>query len=318
MKLSYSSIDTYETCPAKYRFQFEERVPRKPSPALAFGSSVHEALYRFHDRPVPVAPPLEELLETLDDVWVAEGYPSENEERLHRDHAREVLRRYHRENAEGYRIPAALEFRFRIEVGEVTLTGVIDRMDRLPEGGYEIIDYKTNRRLPPRKRIDRDLQLTLYYLAAREVWGIEPERLTLYFLIPGERMSTTRTPADAEDALRRIASVAERIEASHFEPRENPLCRWCDFQPICPLFRHGFEPEPAPRITDVVDEWVILKREQRDRARRLEELGAIIRAYAGEHDHQRLFGTAAAVQIVEDGSLALSEPRAGVRPAGAP
>ncbi len=42
--------------------------------------------------------------------------------------------------------------------------------------------------------MDRDLQLSMYHLAAREVWGIEPERLTLYYLLPGQRMTTVRTP----------------------------------------------------------------------------------------------------------------------------
>ena len=116
MRLSYSSIDTYETCPAKFRFRYEDRLPSKRSPALSFGDSLHQALFRFHDRPVPVAPALEELLEMLDGVWVSEGYASEPEERSYREHAEQVLADYHRDNAPAYRIPAALEHRFAIDV----------------------------------------------------------------------------------------------------------------------------------------------------------------------------------------------------------
>lgn len=299
MRLSYSSIQTYETCPAKYRFAYEERLPTRPSPALAFGESIHRALHRFHDRPVPAAPPLEELLAMLDEEWVADGYRDESEQVPYREHAREVLRRYHLDNAADYRIPAALEHRFRIDVDGIEVTGIIDRMDRLPGGGYEIIDYKTSRRLPPRAAVDRDLQLSIYHLAAREVWGIEPERLTLYFLLPGQRMSTTRTREDLDELRRRIAGVAARIEAGRFEPRENPLCDWCDFQARCPLFRHRFDGESAPRIRDVVDEWVRLKREDRERWARLQELAGIIRAYAEEHGLRRLYGTEAAVALVD-------------------
>ncbi|MGH2722812.1 MAG: RecB family exonuclease [Actinomycetota bacterium] len=299
MRLSFSSINTYETCPAKYRFQYQDRVPGRPSPALSFGDSLHQALHAFHARPVPAAPSLPELWQWLDDVWVSEGYPHPQEERLYREHAREVLARYHRDNADDYRIPAALEFRFRIDVEGVTLTGVIDRMDRLPGGGYEIIDYKTNRRLPPKGRVDRDLQLSLYHLAAREVWGIEPERLTLYYLLPGQRMSTSRSPADIDDLRRRVATVAERIAAERFEPRENPLCGWCDYQHLCPLFRHRYERDHTPpKIGEVVDEWIRLKREDRERWRRLEELAATIRAYAEEHGLGRLYGTDGAVKVV--------------------
>jgi putative RecB family exonuclease len=300
MKLSYSSINTYETCPAKFRFQYEERVPTGTSPALSFGDSLHQALFRFHDRPVPVAPSLPDLWGILEDVWTSEGYTSESEERLYREHAREVLGRYHRENADGYRIPAALEFRFRVEVEGVTVSGVIDRMDRLPGGGYEIIDYKTNRRLPPRSAIDRDLQLSIYHLAAGEIWGIQPERLTLYYLLPGQRMTTSRTPEDIDGLRRRIATVADRISSGRFEPRENPLCGWCDFQSLCPLYRHKFEREQTPeRMAQIVEEWIRLKRDQRDRYRRLDELGANIRAYAEEHGLKRLYGEDGAVQIVD-------------------
>jgi putative RecB family exonuclease len=243
MRLSYSSISTYETCPAKYRFQYEERLPTGSSPALTFGDVLHRTLHRFHDRPVPVAPSLEDLYEILAAVWTAEGFRDPSEERLYLDHARQILAEYHRDNAGSFRIPAALEFRFTVEVEGVQLAGTIDRMDRIPGGGYEIIDYKTNRRLPPQAVVDRDLQLSLYHLAAREIWGIEPERLTLYYLLPGQRMSTSRTAADVDDLRRRIATVAERIGAGMFEPRSNPLCDWCDFQAVCPLYRHKFEKE---------------------------------------------------------------------------
>jgi RecB family exonuclease len=294
MRLSYSSINTYETCPAKFKYQYEERLPTTASPALAFGDSLHRALHRFHDRPVPVAPSLEELHDMLASEWVTEGYRDPSEEGLYLDHARQVLAEYHRVNADSFRIPAALEFRFTVEVEGIELSGMIDRMDRIPGGGYEIVDYKTNRRLPPKAAVDRDLQLSLYYLAAREIWGIEPERLTLYFLLPGERITTFRTPADADELKRRIATIAERIAARKFEPRQNPLCDWCDFQRVCPLYRHKYEREngdPAPRMTEIVDEWIALKREDWERYRRLEELKALINAFCEEHNYRRLFGS---------------------------
>jgi putative RecB family exonuclease len=294
VRLSYSSISTYETCPAKFKFQYEDRLPSAPSPALSFGDSLHRALHLFHSRPVPVAPSLEELEEMLESVWVREGFRDESEERTYRDHGRQVLRQYHRENAADYRIPAALEHRFTIEVEGVALSGVIDRMDRIPGGGYEIVDYKTNRRLPPQQRIDQDLQLSIYHLAAKQVWGIDPELLTLYYLLPGQRMTTVRTRADIDDLRRRIGTVAERIGAGRFEPRQNPLCDWCDYQHLCPLFRHREEKangDPAPRMTQIVDEWIALKRRGRDVYRRIDELAALINAFAEEHGYRRLFGS---------------------------
>ena len=294
MRLSYSSISTYETCPAKFKFQYEERLPTSRSPALSFGDSLHRTLFRFHDRPVPVAPSLAELHEMLEAEWVSEGFGDPGEEALYLDHARAVLTEYHRTNSGSFRIPAALEFRFTVDVEGVQIAGTIDRMDRMPGGGYEIIDYKTNRRLPPKSRVDQDLQLSVYYLAAREIWGIEPERLTLYFLLPGERMTTFRTSADADELRRRISVVAERIAAGKFEPRQNPLCDWCDFQARCPLFRHKHEKlagDPAPRMTGIVDEWIGLKKQGRTVYQRIDELASLINAFCEEHGYRRLFGS---------------------------
>jgi hypothetical protein len=88
--------------------------------------------------------------------------------------------------------------------------------------------------------------------------------------------------------------VTERIAAGRFEPRENPLCDWCDYQHLCPLFRHREERrdgDPAPRMSQAVDEWISLKREARSVYRRLDELAALLNAFCDEHGYRRLFGT---------------------------
>jgi CRISPR/Cas system-associated exonuclease Cas4 (RecB family) len=265
MRLSYSSINTYELCPAKFKFQYEDRVPQGRSAALSFGDSLHRALHLFHNRPVPIAPPVGELLEMLEACWVSDGFVDASEERTYVDHGRQVLTQYHRENAEVYRFPPP-----RVPLHDRCRGRRALRRDRSdgphPRGGYEIVDYKTNRRLPPQARIDQDLQLSIYHMAAREIWGIEPERLTLYYLLPGQRMTTVRTPRDVDELRRRIGIVAERIEAGKFEPQQNPLCDWCEYQRLCPLFRHRYEQEegdPTPRVTEMVDEWITLKRQTR-------------------------------------------------------
>jgi hypothetical protein len=131
-------------------------------------------------------------------------------------------------------------------------------------------------------------------MAARQIWGIEPERLTLYYLLPGQRMTTVRTPSDVDELRRRISIVAERIEAGKFEARQNPLCDWCEYQALCPLFRHQYEKaqgDPTPRVTEMVDEWIGLKRQTRAAYRRFDELVPLINAFADEHGYRRLFGS---------------------------
>jgi hypothetical protein len=107
-------------------------------------------------------------------------------------------------------------------------------------------------------------------------------------------MSTSRTPKDVDELRARIATVAERIAAGKFEPRENPLCDWCDYQAMCPIFRHRYEREegdPTPRMTELVDEWISLKRQGREVYRRIDELVGLINAFCEEHGYRRLYGS---------------------------
>ncbi len=63
----------------------------------------------------------------------------------------------------------AVERRFRFELDASTLTGFIDRIDRLPDGGLRLIDYKTSKSAMKMDEAEQDLQLALYALACREV-----------------------------------------------------------------------------------------------------------------------------------------------------
>jgi len=300
IRLSYSSLSTYERCPLQYRFAYLDGAAPEPRPALSFGGSLHEALRLFHHQPVPVAPTLGTLLGYLDRVWDPSGYADAEEERRYHDHARSVLAGYHRANARRFVMPVALEQRFELAVGDVTLTGVIDRMDRHPDGSYEIIDYKTNRRLPPRRFVEQDLQLSIYYLAAQQVWGITPSALTMYYLLPGERITTTRSPADAAATLDRIAAAGAAIAQGAFEPRPNRLCDWCDFRSRCPMFA------PPPDRADagaaaVVEEWIALMRRRRSDDERLAALSVRVREILDDSGLDRVSGRTASISKTADG-----------------
>ena len=244
MRLSYTAISSYERCPLSYRYRYVEGIEEEPSPHLSFGRSLHAALEWLYRRDVPVPPSLEELHAQLLGCWSSEGYEDEEQEESFLEHAREVLTCYYHANVADFRLPVALEERFEMNMGGYILSGVIDRVDRHPDGRYEIIDYKTNRRLPELSRLRKDLQLPIYQLACREVWGITPSKLTFYYLVPNQRFSTR--PLDEEGLARvreRIDVVAELISRAEFEPTPNRLCDWCSYRDICPAFDRAQDAE---------------------------------------------------------------------------
>lgn len=240
IRLSYSAVSSYERCPLSYRFQYLDKIEVEPTPYLSFGRSLHSALEWLYGRDVPVLPSLEELLQQLERCWEGDGYASPEEEASFMLRGKEVLSEFYRTNAEDFRPPVAVEHRFELDMDGYVLSGVIDRVDRHAGGGYEIIDYKTNRRLPDLGRLRQDLQLPIYQLACSETWGVSVSKLTFYYLMPNQRYTTKPYDREGLDMVKkRLDDVARLIGDGEFPARVNRLCPWCSFEDICPARTAG-------------------------------------------------------------------------------
>ncbi|MBU4302283.1 MAG: PD-(D/E)XK nuclease family protein [Actinobacteria bacterium] len=312
MKLSYSAISSYQTCPLQYRIRYVEGGPALPGPALSFGHSLHEALEWFYSVPTPDPCSLPDLLDYLDVCWSGEGYDSPEEEAKYFCQAKSALEIYYRNYAGDFRIPAALEYKFRIDVGFCELSGVIDRLDKDPEGGFEIVDYKTNRRLPPAWRLKEDLQLPIYHIATERIWEVAPEKVTFHYLLMNHRHSLQVTPERARRTLEVIEEVVRGIEAERFEPRRNNLCPWCDFLGECPHTKG--KPPPARRpaappldIGQAVDELVTTHEQVANKLSRIEGFKRIVEGYLHERSLERVGGSRGVAYMDEDGVLAWGE-----------
>lgn len=280
LRLSFSRVDTYRTCPLKFRFAYVDRLPSAPSPHLSWGHSVHAALERWWDRKLPEPPPLEDLLRALYDCWDDsgfEGMPREEKVRWYR-HAQDVLRRHHARHAPRYTPAVACEQWFEIDIGDgIELVGSIDHVARTPRGGIGIVDWKTNRRAKTRREVAGSLQLAVYALAARHLWGAEAEWVALDFVVPDVRVTVPREEIDTDAALATIRDVAARIRAEVFPPKPSGLCGWCDYRKDCPAFA-GEGPD-LPGLA--VSELRRIRRRQRRDAARAAELERLIRERLG-------------------------------------
>jgi ATP-dependent helicase/nuclease subunit B len=142
------------------------------------------------------------------------------------------------------------------------LRGRIDRIDRLPDGTYEVVDYKTGRFWLPGGTDalfagGRQLQHALYALAAAQLLRArDPEarvsRSSYYF--PTRRGRAERLPRPGENpdtpgVLRDLFDVLASGAFVHTAKNED--CRYCEFRRACgrdPVERADAKLDHAPNV----------------------------------------------------------------------
>jgi DNA helicase-2/ATP-dependent DNA helicase PcrA len=232
--LSASDIDTYRTCPLKYKFARVFRIPQEPTIHQRFGILVHQVLERFHGRS-EAGGTLPELLGLLDAGWRRAGFGDSEEERQLRGKAAAALERYWERFQSEQSEPVWFERAFTFRLGPHLLRGRVDRVDRLPGGEYELIDYKTGRPKSPAQLAD-DVQLSLYAVGAREAWSLEAAQQAYYYVLDDEKVAVPADGGDRSEWVREVAvEVAEGILSQGFEPTPSyPACSMCDYRLMCP------------------------------------------------------------------------------------
>jgi RecB family exonuclease len=232
LALSASDIETYRSCPLRYKFARVLRIPTSQTLHQRFGIAVHQVLERYHSEGSQT---LEEMLALLD-AGLRRGGFSERELGL-KEKARWALTRYHERLLEEDSQPVWFERPFSFRLGPHHLRGRVDRVDRVGAGKdeeYELIDYKTSR---PKTatQLEQDVQLSLYALAAREDWRLESSRQAYYYVLDDRKVPVPDGEKNAESIKDTVLEVGEGILAQEFEPTpSHAACSICDYRIVCP------------------------------------------------------------------------------------
>jgi superfamily I DNA/RNA helicase/CRISPR/Cas system-associated exonuclease Cas4 (RecB family) len=229
--LSASDIETYRTCPLKYKFARVFRIPSEPTVNQRFGILVHQVLERYHSSGGRT---LDELLGLLEAGWRRGGFGGSDEERQLRVKADTSLRRYHDRAAADDAEPLWFEESFQFKMGAHTLRGRVDRVDRLPGGEYELIDYKTGRPKSP-AQLREDVQLALYAVGASEAWELEASHQAYLYVLDDTKVPLPTDEVDRDWISETVFEVADGILGQGFEPTPSyAACSICDYRIACP------------------------------------------------------------------------------------
>ncbi len=242
-RLSPSGASTFEQCPRRWRFRYVERLPEPSGVEALVGTLAHRVLELLMQQ-VPGRRTKDEARRIARAVWpetaASEDYRdlglSEDEAREFRWRAwRAIEGLWHLEDPADVEVEATEEH-VSVMLGEVPFRGVVDRLEREPDG-LVVSDYKSGRAPSARFAPARLHQVLLYAAAVGELTGEPPVRARLLYL--GQRIvAASAAAAETEAAVAHLSetwdAIVDACDADEFEPRPGPLCRYCAYAARCP------------------------------------------------------------------------------------
>jgi len=240
LELSPSAIDTLDSCPQKFLFSRAWKIRGGPAAAISFGSVMHNTIkYFIGELSKGRTLPFDEVEKKFELEWTSAGFEDDYQEQEYRKDGLTQLRAFHSSTLVSPPEVLAQEKPFKLPMeNNVILTGRMDQVNRLAPGQEEIVDYKTGR---PRNedKAKKDLQLSVYALAAHELFDWNPLRLTFYNLQTNETASASRDDKKLNKVRAEIQEAAADIRAGNFPAKPGYSCKYCDYESICPAREQG-------------------------------------------------------------------------------
>ncbi|HLD30783.1 MAG TPA: UvrD-helicase domain-containing protein [Patescibacteria group bacterium] len=250
-KFSFTQLKAFETCPLQYKFAHILAIPVRGKFVFSFGKTMHSALQKFFEQMLKVDAhcqknlfgndttdtsaclSLDDLLKIYEETWINDWYDNKAHEEEYKKQGRQSLREFYKINKDNWPKVKYLELGFNLKIGDYTVRGAIDRIDKNVDGSVELVDYKTGSFPQDEKCLDRD-QLLIYQLAASEIFNENVTKLSYYYLSENKTISFLGTLEDLSKTKEKIIATIEEIKQSGFLPKPSLFtCKNCDFKDIC-------------------------------------------------------------------------------------
>jgi superfamily I DNA/RNA helicase/RecB family exonuclease len=251
VRLSPSQVETFTKCGLRWLLESAAGVS-SPSVLRHFGIVIHAAAALAADGADDA-----DITKRIDEAWRHLDFGSAWYSAKQREQAERMVRKFldwHRANP---RQVVAVEQELRVRVGQVQITGRVDRLEQDADGSAVVVDLKTGSSRPADDELDRNPQLGVYQLAVllgafedlgltqpggAELVQVGKAGLTARARVQQQRsLSSDPEPGWARDL---VETVADGMSGSVFRATANPGCRVCPVAACCPVHERGGQVSP--------------------------------------------------------------------------
>ena len=246
--LSPSRASDFKVCPQLFKFRAIDKLPEPTTVYQARGTTAHLALERLYDLPASQRTP-EALSELFREAWTelrgseefAHLFESIDEERQWGIESLTLLLNYFALEDPTQVAPLDRELDMLEDLDGISIRGILDRIDKLPDGNLVITDYKSGKAPPERYALPAFFALKIYALLIKKQLGVTPVEVRLLYLTGPTlyRLPIEDRHLDAmHRQLRALWGAIDRaIDRNQFPPRPGRLCDWCSFKDVCPAWQ---------------------------------------------------------------------------------
>lgn len=232
--LSYSRINDFEMCPAKYFYNNIIREPSLFSAPATMGTIVHSVMEDHVGGDLDV----DKMLQSFDHHRQEHDPEYQVPDNLI-DVGKQTITDFYDRHKDDYFDVIDKEMPFEIVVGTGHVRGYIDLVLRMPDGSIRAIDIKSGKFEINYKDVSTNLQLGIYALALQKMYPDTPISVEMYYMRSGRRKGHNFTEQELSDLKHTLhQKIYEIIETINFNyTQDTKICKYlCDFgqQGICP------------------------------------------------------------------------------------
>lgn len=292
IKLSATRISTFLQCKQKYWFNYIDKLPKIKNPAFKLGLAVHQAL------------------ELAGHIWMEKGDFSKEDNKLIADKYKEVsvqegiddpeihdeglelVKKRLKDFTHDTKGILGLEISFGFKEGTdlvtpngVPLIGAMDKVLEVDDDTILVVDYKTSKTAPTPDQLKKDVQLSLYDVAANILWP-DKRIIVSLDLLKHDILYSYRTPEERAEFIDYLSFIYKEmigLEQDKAQPTLNTFCGWCDFRDYCEEYKKAFNSTDikfmeTARLKDkaLFEEWLRVKNMKNIYTQKEKEIASVL------------------------------------------